>query len=191
MKRNKPVSRWLVTVLLAMCVVGVVTLKWSTIGSAALLNLALIDPGYGVEEADPSSTLETSRFMTAAMKMHPDYSRAYYHLGRAAFLGHDFEQAASWLEKAKLTLDDDLVAFSLGLAYYEQGLQERGVAELRRIERIRSYFTQKGRKWASVHDLQIAIAIDPSDQSAYHALGYVYWKQYRRDQAVEVCKKLD
>ena len=60
-----------------------------------------------------------------------------YHLGRIAFLRHDYEQAISHFQRAIAANADDLLArASLALTYREQGDKTRALKEIVELERV-------------------------------------------------------
>lgn len=147
-------------------------------------NLALENYVRGLIESDRAKQI---RFFRQADKLHPNYSKAIFQLGKIYHQEKDYATSSLWLQRL-VRLDGEVTeaSFLLGLNQLYLKNYDKAVAEFERLVRIIPLnevhsnlgiaLSLKGVKEGATEALQKAIGGDPSEADYHFNLGYHLWK---------------
>jgi tetratricopeptide (TPR) repeat protein len=131
-----------------------------------------------------------------AIKINPDFERAYYNRGTAYGNKGQFDLAIADLDKAIEINPEDAEAYNnRGIAYVKKGQHDLAIADFGKSIEIKPDYSQayynrafvyheKSQYDLAIADLDKAIEIKPDDVEAYYNRGTVYGKKGQHDLAI-------
>jgi tetratricopeptide (TPR) repeat protein/TolB-like protein len=116
-----------------------------------------------------------------AIRLHPQYSRALFHLGRTFHVERDFKTSNQWLQKVPETsFDRPQSQFMMGLNYFYLADYVRAVAMFQQLPptydvllNLGAALSQRGDQAGAIATWKRAAAVDPLASEAFFNIGYV------------------
>jgi tetratricopeptide (TPR) repeat protein/TolB-like protein len=132
----------------------------------------------GILNPDPRKRVES---LQNAIRLHPQYSRALFQLGRTFHIERDFNSSNQWLEKVPESSSDRLQSqFMIGLNYFHLADYARAVTTFQQLPatydvllNLGAALSQRGDPAAAIAAWKRAAAMDPLSSDAFFNIGYV------------------